>query len=220
MVAVLETAVERFRYLFESTCEYTAKFYEWHRPGVIVIDPRVVVSVLKKAHVSFVLMGTHGTASYRGGTRSTEDVDVLVAKRDHRKAVVAIQKKFPELIVEDGVVVTRFREPMLNEPRIDLMKPQQEVFRMVFRQTVDAGGVRIPNLEMAIVSKFAAMVSPYRKVIKKHIDISDFMLIVQNNAKVIDRGKLRRLAKKVYPAGDVEIERLVQDVLAGRDITV
>ncbi len=176
-----------------------------YRPEVIVISPADVIAVLNEAGVRFVLMGNYGITGWRDEQRATEDVDVLVRTRDHRKAVRAIHEAFPRLQVEDSVVVTRFLDPVTAIPLIDLMKPNQPLFKVAFRQTVLVEeGYRIPNLEFALACKFAAMVSPYRVVKKKHLDAADFISMVEKNQSAIRSPRLRRLGERVYPGGGAE----------------
>lgn len=131
----------------------------------------------------------------------------------------AIARRFPDLEVKDFVVVTRFIDPATRQVVLDLMKPEQPVFKMAFKHTVEvADGYLIPDLEMAIISKFAAMTSPNREQKKKLIDGGDFVDIVEKNLKKINLAKLRRLADKVYPDGGAEIIEMVEDIKAGRRI--
>src|SRR5439155_21171562 len=125
--------------------------------------PQAVVRALHRAGILSVLMGTYGIEGWRSEPRATQDVDVLVAKKDTRKAVAVLRKLYPKLEVADYPVVTRFIEPTTGKGVLDVMKPTQEIFRMVFRHTIPVGKThRMPTLEMALASKFAAMVSPRR----------------------------------------------------------
>lgn len=194
-------------------------YYDLVRRGDAMVAPKKVIRALNDAGVSFVLMGAYGLSGWRKETRSTKDVDVLVVKRDWAKAVRAISEAFPHLEVHDTTVVTRFLHPKSKISLIDVMKPVQKVFQMVFRHTIPVGDThRIPNLEMAIVSKFAAMVSPYRDQEKKMLDGADFLNIVKWNLEDIDAVKLVRLAEQTYRGGGREIRILLEDVRAGREI--
>jgi hypothetical protein len=155
---------------------------------------------------------------YRDQPRATDDIDFLVRLADLPKAIQVIQAAFPELTCQDTVVVTRFIDPSTKKPVIDLMKPTQDVFKMAFRHSVQVGGHRIPSLEMALVSKFAAMTSHNRDYDKKLVDGGDFANIVKNNLKKINRAKLRRLADRVYPNGGQEIIAMIENLEAGRPI--
>jgi hypothetical protein len=197
----------------------TRTLRKMYRPEVCMIAPADVIAVLNGAVVRFILMGNYGITGWRGEARATEDVDILVRSRDHRKAVQAIGEAFPRLRVEDFPVVTRFLDPMTAVPLIDLMKPNQLLFKVAFRQTVlDAEGYLIPNLEFALACKFAAMVSPHRADEKKFLDAADFTSIVKKNLPAIRRPRLRRLGERVYPGGGAEIVGLVEDIKAGRRI--
>lgn len=182
-----------------------------------MVAPEDVIPVLNQAGVRFMLMGNYGISGWRGEERATQDVDILVRSRDHRKAVKAISEAFPRLQVADSPVVTRFLDPVRRVALIDLMKPNQPLFKVAFRQSVlDAEGYLIPNLEFALACKFAAMVSPYREVRKKHLDAADFMSMVEANASSIRLAQLRRLGERVYPGGGAEVLQLVEDAKAGR----
>ena len=196
---------------------------EWwrrkYRPMAVAVTPEGVLEALHRAGVRPVLMGTHGLAGYRSESRATQDIDVLVRKKDIRKAVRAIREAYPELTTQDTPVVTRFVDPATEKVVIDVMKPTQEVFRFVFRYVISAGDTHdIPDLEMALVSKFAAMTSPHRRQAKKLVDGGDFVDVVEHNHSALDLKKLKRLADKVYPDGGAEIIKLVEDILAGRRI--
>jgi hypothetical protein len=190
-----------------------------YRPEVSMITPTDVITVLDEAGVRFVLMGNYGITGWRGEARATEDVDILVRTRDHRKAVGAIHEAYPRLQIGEFTVVTRFVDPATATPLIDLMKPTQPLFKVAFRQTILVeGGYRIPNLEFALACKFAAMVSPHRADEKKFLDASDFTLMVKKNLSAIRQGHLTRLGERVYPGGGTKIRGLVEDIKAGRRI--
>jgi hypothetical protein len=183
------------------------------------VTPEGVIEVLYRAGVKSVLMGTHALSTYRSEPRATQDVDVLVTKRDLRKAVKALRTAYPDLMVTDFPVVTRFADPATSKVVIDVMKPTQAVYQVIFRHTLPVGDThRIPTLEMALASKFAAMVSPNRDPDKRMIDGGDFINVVRHNREVLDLEKLQDLADKVYPGGRGEIMRIIQDIDAGRTI--
>src|SRR5579871_6364123 len=120
-------ATEHGEALKKST-EITRTLRKMYRPEVCMIAPAEVIVVLNKAGVRFILMGNYGITGWRDEERATQDVDVLVRTRDHRKAVRAVGKAFPRLQVSDYPVVTRFLDPVRVVPLIDLMKPVQPLF--------------------------------------------------------------------------------------------
>ena len=212
-------AIRKHLHALHVSSELTCMFRQMKQRNEAMITPQGVIDVLCKAGIQCVLMGTYGITGYRSEPRATQDVDVLVKKRDMRKAIRALRKAYPALTVSDTPVVTRFVDPAAGLPVIDVMKPTQPIFQVALRYTVRIGDThRIPDLEMAIISKFAAMVSPYRGEAKKLIDGGDFVDIVLHNRKNIDLDKLLRLADKVYPNGSAEMKQLLADVDAGRTI--
>jgi hypothetical protein len=197
----------------------TSHFRRNHQPMAVDVKVEDVIARLHEAGVRCVLMGTYALNTWRDQARATQDVDVLVTRKDLPRAVRVLREAYPGLTVQDFPVVTRFMDPATDKPAIDVMKPTQPVFQMVFRHTVPIGEThRIPDLEMALVSKFAAMVSPHRRVDRKLTDAGDFANVVHNNRGRIDRKKLRRLAEKVYPGGGAEIAQMIADIDAGRMI--
>lgn len=196
----------------------TTYFREHHRQEfAIEITPERVIELLHAAAIRCVLMGTHALNTYRDEARATQDVDVLVRKKDVGKAVKIFREAFPELIVNDTPVITRFVDPATDKSVLDLMKLTQTVFQVIFRHTVPIGDTHsIPDLEMALASKFAAMVSPNRRHDKRLVDGGDFMNVVINNRARLDVSKLQRLADKVYPGGNKEILEMIEDIDAGR----
>ena len=202
-----------------------SKVTRWFRkdrePNVLDVTPENVIAALHEAGINCVLMGTHGINGYRDQARATDDVDVLVTKRDVRKAVRTIDEAFPYLEIKENSAVVRFLNPATQKVVIDVMKPSSEAMKTVFRHTVAIGQThRIPDLEMAIVAKFLAMTAPNRRPGKKLIDAGDFTIIVTHNRSAIDLEKLRRLADRVQHRGGEKIQTFVDEIDAGRTIHV
>lgn len=184
-----------------------------------MIAPEELIELFKRNKVRFVLMGTYGINGYRDESRATQDVDLLIESKDHERAVQTIQENYPTLKMVDHAVVTRFNDPTTKKSVIDLMKPANATLSAVFENSVKVGrSHRIPDLEMALVSKFAAMVSPHRLQDKKMTDGGDFYNMVRTNSKRIKIRKLQKLAELVYPGGGKEVVNLVKDVRAGKSI--
>ena len=211
--------VDRHLDALATSSRLTATYRRMYRPMATEVYPEDVIRVLNSAGVRPVLMGTHGIGGWRSQARATEDVDVLVKKKDLKKAIRALKEAYPQLKFEDYAVVARFRDPASGRSVIDVMKPTQDVYRLALRHTIPVGATHdIPDLEMALASKFAAMVSPRREVEKKLIDGGDFVDVVKNNRKVLDLPRLRRLAERIYRGGAVEIGQMIEDIDAGRMI--
>jgi hypothetical protein len=197
----------------------TRWFRKDREPNVLAVTPERVLAALHDAGINCVLMGAHGINGYRDEARASQDVDVLVTKRDVRKAIRVLDETFPYLEIIENAVVARFVNPVTQKVVIDVMKPSSRAIQLVFRHTIPIGDThRIPDLEMALVSKFVAMVSPNRKPHKKHLDAADFGSIVEANRNSIDLKKLKRLADQAYPKGGAEILRMIDEMDNGRPL--
>jgi hypothetical protein len=200
-----------------TSSELTRWFRRVREPNVEKVTPEGVIAALNRAGINPVLMGTHGLVGYRSEPRATQDVDVLVTKKDVRRAVRTLEEKYPYLEVLDASAVTSMCDPVSQKVVIDVMKPSSRAMRLVFRHTVKIGKThRIPHLEMALVSKFLAIVSPNRRQDKRQVDLGDFINVVMNNRAALDLAKLARLAELVQPRGGAAILRMVADIDAGR----
>jgi hypothetical protein len=178
------------------------------------IQPRHVIKVLNKARVQFTLVGAHGIAGWLLDPRASQDVDFMIHAQ-HKKAVQAVRKAFPDLRVVDLEVVTRFMDPATDRPVIDLMKPDSDLHQNVADYTVPVGRThRVPDLEMALALKFAAMDSPNRNEIKKGQDAVDFASMVAAHGDEIADDKLFSLGEMVKNGGGKEILKLVEEARA------
>ena len=178
------------------------------------IEPREVIKVLNKAKIKFTLVGAHGIAGWLLDPRASQDVDFLIHAQ-HKKAVQAVRKAYPDLRVEEIMVVTRFIDPATDRPVIDLMKPDSDLHQNVPDYCVAVGkSHRVPDLEMALALKFAAMDSPYRKAIKKDQDAVDFASMVAAHGDEIADDKLYSLGEMVRNGGGKAILKLVEEARA------
>ncbi len=64
-------------------------------------SPEAGIRVLNDVGVRFLLVGLHGIGGWMRKPRATDDVDVLVATRNHKKAVKVLLEAFPYLEAED-----------------------------------------------------------------------------------------------------------------------
>jgi hypothetical protein len=185
------------------------------------LSPLDVIRVLNREKISFVLVGAYGLSGWRSQARATEDVDVVVAARQVAKAVRVLTKAFPHLEPDDAEVVVRLRDKDSKDVAIDVMKPLQVPYNVIFKHTrkVTTGKetYRVPTLEMALTCKFAPMISLARVDKKKLVDAADFIDIVEKNAD-IDLEKLEELGEVVYHGGGKEILELVRRVCSGEKL--
>jgi len=87
----LASGTARHKVALGKSSQLTAIFRRMYKPQAPMVTPEVVIKVLNKAKVKFVLMGTHGIGGWRSEPRATQDVDVLISKSHHRKAVAAVK---------------------------------------------------------------------------------------------------------------------------------
>lgn len=183
-----------------------------------MIPPLVIISVLQREGIPCVLVGLHGLTGWLREPRATLDVDVVVPLRSHKKAVRVLLAAFPNLVVKAHDVVSRFTEgENSNDVLIDVIKPTEALFRVLFKNTEPVQEsdctYNIPTLEMAIALKFAAMVSPRREDRKKLLDAHDFITMVRANPD-FNRAKIAELGELVYAGGGAEITEHARRALA------
>jgi hypothetical protein len=191
-----------------------------HRTGSQHVEPQEVIDVLVDAGVQgWVLMGLYGYVGYLASPRATQDVDVLVDYDELELSVDAITKRWPALIVDRQEVVVRFRDPgevaIDGEMKqvIDLMLPTNPCYQAILQKYHRMDGFkghRIPIIEAACASKFAALVSPYRDWERKQQDAVDLRSIMVPNYSTLDRGLLSELGDLVYPDGGKELLEFLQ----------
>lgn len=208
------------RHSLETVRFLTRTQYRMHRPDAMQVEPKELIRVLNRSGVKFVLMGQHGISGWLSEPRATRDVDVVVQKRHHAKAVRAIQAAWPELLKKEFPVVTRFLDPANLEPVIDVMRPN-DVYAEAFKNCVRIGKTHdVPNLEFALAAKFAALASRNREQFRKYRDTAELMQMVLRNYADIALDRLRRLGDAVYAGGGQELVRFVEDVKAGKPLRV
>jgi hypothetical protein len=180
--------------------------------------PLEIIRILNTTGIRFVLIGTHALGSWMNKPRCTHDVDLLVAARDHKKAVKALLDAFADLAPEDKDDVTQLRHRETQAVLIDVYKPHQPLFREALKQTHTVQSseqeYRIPSLEMALTMKFATLVSPTRDQADWFQDAHDFICMIKANPE-IGMKRLAIFGKLVYNGGGGEIVEMVRKVRAG-----
>lgn len=182
------------------------------------IAPHEIARILNAAKVPFLLAGAHGINVWLEEPRATQDVDIVVAARQDKKAVRLLLARFPHLIADDHEAVIRLREPDEHKVIIDVMKAVQPHLRPFRKHSIlitrEGVSIPVPTIEMALALKFAPMVSPTREEGKKLRDAGDFVLLIKHNPE-IDLKSLHDLGDLVYPGGGQELVEKVRQVRAG-----
>ena len=142
------------------------------------ITPQDVIDALIAGGVKdWVLMGLHGYVGYMPDPRATQDVDVMVGYNSRARAKKAILMRWPTLVVRELSQVTRFADPAdldaSGQPKqvVDLMHPYSPFQDLILKEYVfvdEKTQHRLPTLEAALASKYAAIISPYRDREKKN----------------------------------------------------
>jgi hypothetical protein len=211
-------------YAIRKSTRLTSYTKRHQRKAAMDITPQDVIDVLNGAGIKdWLLMGLHGYVGYMPEPRATQDVDILVPYKSRTRAKKAIAQHWPALVVRELSQVTRFMDPLdldsggQPKPVVDLMHPWSPFQELILKEHVIVDNEtqhRIPTLEAALVSKYAAIVSRYRDQYKKEYDAGDFRRLVQANTDHIRHDDLRRLAGLIWEGGADDIERFIQIALS------
>ena len=186
------------------------------RRGCVDVTPEQVIAVLQNAGVKkWVLMGLHGYVGYLPMPRATQHVDVMVAYSEKDRAVNAIAAQWPMLTQASHSQVVRFLDPTDLDPTsgkpkpvIDIMLPWGPFSLTILEKYVlvdPETNSHYPTLEAAIISKYAALVSPHRSLEKKTYDAGDIRRIIRANHPQINREILKQLGNQVWEQGGEEV---------------
>jgi hypothetical protein len=207
-------------YAIRKSSWLTSEFRRQHRKGAMDITPQDVVDVLNASGVkNWVLMGLHGYVGYMPEPRATQDVDVMVPYSERKRATKAIAARWPALVMRELSQVTRFMDPAdldaagRPKPVLDVMLPWSPFQELILKEYVEIEAEtqhRLPTLEAALVSKYAAIISPHRDRDKREQDAVDFRKLVRANRDRLRNEDLRRMAELVWEGGGDEIGRFVE----------
>lgn len=175
--------------------------------------PNEVLSLIKSTNVPFVMIGAHGIFQYTGKPRGTIDIDFIIGG-SMKRIIDAIHETWPKLKIARNPYKTSF---MVGQHEvIDLVKPTQPIFKLALNNK----NGDIPSLEMALVLKYAAAISPNREKHDKRQDTVDFIRIVEKND--VNTNEVMRLtqAAQLYDGASKEILKLIKDIKLGKEITI
>jgi hypothetical protein len=217
-------------YAIRKSAWLTSEFRRQYRKGAMDITPQDVIDALNDGGVKdWVLMGLHGYVGYMPEPRATQDVDVMVGYTSRARAKKAILTRWPALVIRELSQVTRFADPAdvdaTGKPKqvIDLMHPYSPFQELILKEyvVVDAKTKhRLPTIEAALVSKYAAIVSPFRERQRKEYDAGDFRRLVSANVDKIREPDLRRLAALVWENGADDVMHFVELAIADQPFPI
>jgi hypothetical protein len=217
-------------YAIRTSTRLTSYTKRHQRKAAMDITPQEVIDTLNAAGINdWVLMGLHGYVGHMPDPRATQDVDIMLPYNRRARAKKAIAARWPELVIRELSQVTRFMDPFDLDPQgqpkpaIDLMHPWSPFQELILKEYVvvdETTQHRLPTLEAALASKYAAMISPHRDRDKREYDAGDFRRLVRANRDRIRRDDLRRLAGLIWENGADDIERFVETALSDRPFPI
>jgi hypothetical protein len=217
-------------YAIRKSTQLTSYTKRHQRKAAMDITPQDVIDVINAAGIKhWVLMGLHGYVGYMPAPRATQDVDIMVPYSSRVRAKKAIETRWPELIVHELSQVTRFLDPQdvttegKPKPIVDLMHPWSPFQELILKEYVVIDKEtqhRLPTLEAAMVSKYAAMISPHRDREKREYDAGDFRRLAKANRDQIQEKELRRLAALVWEGGADDVCRFVEIALSEKPFPI
>ena len=175
---------------------------------------------LEEAGVDWVLVGAEAINLYLENPRATVDVDLVVRKKDLRKAKKILKETC--LDVKDSEV---HFDALLSPPpirlRVDVIKSQSHVlFEEALDRKVEVEGVKATPVEVLLALKYLSASSPWRERGDKFQDLADFLHAYRDNRPRIDRALLVDLGSRAYKNARGAFEKLLDDIDHERPITV
>lgn len=197
--------------------DYMSEQTEWIRRVVLVLDER---------KVRHALVGGHAV-SYYARPRVTVDVDFLMPARSMAGLGRALERA-GFLVAMHGDVLRawdRGADPAADEPVVDFVpaehnRAQTEALRTAERVTYNGIALRIVTRPALVALKFLSSTSRTRAHLDRLQDATDIGRVVKASWTDGDAREARRLVELWNPAAGAELDRLVDDLLHDRPITI
>lgn len=191
------------------------------------VNPLEVAALFEKEKVSYVLIGGHMLSFYTGTARATVDVDFIIGGAHFARAAKAINLAYAHFRQNDRIYHVTYdstKSGLKDSERIDLVRDGFPLFREVVLRycvAIKSGGhiVKIPIIEAAIALKFAASISPNRGDENKPVDNADLLRLIRSTLR-LDNKLLMTLGDLIYRGGGKELAALVDDVRAGKPVSL
>jgi hypothetical protein len=199
--------------------ERSAALSEYYVPNYI--KPLDLVAALAREGVRSVLVGSHGMGGWRQGPRAAQDTVLIVAARNHRKAIQTLLSGYPNLTVEDNESGTTLRAPDPKGVVIEVLNPARPLLRKALVKTrtihVDGRLCLIPTLEIALDLVFDPMTQLPWSSPEKYLNAGDFIRMIQANPR-IDFKELEVLGELINKGAGTAIVDKVKRVQAGEKL--
>ena len=182
-----------------------------------------VVLALERARARWAVVGGHAVSAHTR-PRVTVDIDLLV--EGHRRAAVEDALRAEGFTIrQDGDALRVLAAPGDTEPVADVLFSHlhalwPEVLRTAVETTYQDRNVRVCSRVALVVMKFLAAVSPQRAPEDRHIDVADIAALVRRGWTEAEASEAARLARFGHPGAAEELARLVDDLRAGRAVTI
>ncbi len=181
------------------------------------IGPGDVARVLKRAKLTYVLVGAHAINWHLGRHDDSRGVDMIVDSPE--KASEVIVSAFRGLTLVDAPIVVRFKNYDGDEV-IRLFKPVgcplwSQLLNVMTTVNIQEISVRLLSVEGVLAETFLAIASSHRHSLDMHEDGLEFARVVTAHEK-LDLDLLEELGECVYRGGGREILKLASIARAGK----
>jgi hypothetical protein len=192
----------------------------WYIPRLIA--PLDAIRVLNRFKISFMLIGSHARGGWMDEPRASSDVDFLIARRHHRKAVLALSHAYSGLKIVEDTRVTRLHDPTASkQPLVDLWRPFCGVLRLAFRYRhnvrLEKQKFSVPTIELEMALCYARFTDLPWSAAEKYQVTHDIMLLAAVNPDV-DLEKLAVLADHVFVGAGKRIVAKVKAIQEGKKV--
>jgi hypothetical protein len=182
-----------------------------------------VLEALREAGVRCALVGGHAVSAHTR-PRVTEDVDLVVDGRRREEATRALVAAGFEVRAERDVL-RAFVSADAPSPVADLLLSESspvwgEALRTAVERAYQGTTLNVATRPALVAMKFVSAVNKERPQEDRLQDVSDIGRLVKQGWREDDAAEARRIADLSYPGAAAELQRLVDDLLAGRPVSV
>ena len=148
---------------------------------------------LLRSGIPFVVVGARAANAYADEPRTTQDIDVLTEQ--YKELAEWIHQEYPQLEMKSSELVIRFL--IANKPVIDVMIPNDDIFKAALGDTRRFGKFDVASPEAMVALKFSAIFSKHRAMLKKEQDRVDIARMISHTK--IKIAKSARYVKDLFP---------------------
>jgi hypothetical protein len=179
-----------------------------------LISPIDVLRLFHKRKIDSVLIGSYGLVEWLGMPRPSAELDLVVTPRQRKRAVKLLHQTYPHLRLADQEWGALFQDLVNHRVKIKLVPPTSflaTIFSQTRKRAVDGVPCLIPNVEMAVLLAFAAVLNPQKPLHEKEQEQADFVALVKANKKLAEP-KLKKLCEALSPGLGEPLLKLVRSV--------